>query len=167
MAVPSSMDCRLQALEQIEGEIATVLQAAASVLQELAKDKPSAKQVENHSTQFLKQLNGVETDLTQQITYLTQVSTGQPHEGSSYAASKVLQMALHRLGHARSETGKLKLNASWQRGAPQVAPPGAGQVAPPAQGPPPPYQAPAGPQGQQQGPLTTPTGYGPGQTPGQ
>lgn len=70
-AVPAD---RLAALERIEGELAGVLHTAANVLQELAKDKASAKQVENHSTQFLKALNGVEMELTKQIDYLTQVS---------------------------------------------------------------------------------------------
>lgn len=32
---------------------------------------------------------GVEKGLTEQIGYLTQVATGQPHEGSTYGAEKV------------------------------------------------------------------------------
>ena len=138
MAAPTD---RLQTLEKIEAEIATVLHTAASVLQELAKDKVSIKQVETHSTMFLKQLNGVETELTRQINYLTQVSTGQPHEGSSYASAKVLQMARHRLQHARNEAAKLDA----KRGHAAAAP-GAGRPA--VQGPPPPYPAPAGQQQQ-------------------
>ena len=35
------------------------------------------------------------------------MSTGLPHEGSSYASQKVLQMALHRLEHARSRVAEL------------------------------------------------------------
>ena len=35
------------------------------------------------------------------------MSTGQPHEGSSYASQKVLQMAWHRLEHARSRVAEL------------------------------------------------------------
>lgn len=49
----------------------------------------------------------VESKLTEQINYLTQVSTGQPHEGSGYSSQKVLQMAWHRLEHARSRVGEL------------------------------------------------------------
>lgn len=45
--------------------------------------------------------------MTDQINYLTQVSTGQPHEGSGYASQKVLQMAWHRLEHARSRVNEL------------------------------------------------------------
>lgn len=33
---------------------------------------------------------GVEKGLSEQIGYLTQVATGQPHEGSTYGAEKVL-----------------------------------------------------------------------------
>lgn len=52
----------------------------------------------------------VESKLTEQINYLTQVSTGQPHEGSGYASQKVLQMAWHRLEHARSRVNELEKN---------------------------------------------------------
>lgn len=66
-------------------------------LQELGKEKTSQKAVENNTQQFLKSLNIIETKLSEQINYLTQVSTGQPHEGSGYASAKVLQMAWHRI----------------------------------------------------------------------
>lgn len=92
------------------------------VLQELGKDKSSLKSVENHTTQFLKSLNQVETKLTEQVNYLTQVSTGQPHEGSGYASAKVLQMAWHRIHHVKSrvrelEESKQKYLQSQARGA--------------------------------------------------
>ncbi|XP_014677557.1 PREDICTED: mediator of RNA polymerase II transcription subunit 11-like [Priapulus caudatus] len=93
---------RLQQLESIEKDIGNVLQCAGTALQELSKDKPSMKQVESHTSSFLKTLEIVESGLSKQIQYLTQVSTGQSHEGSSYAAQKELQMALHRLEHAKS-----------------------------------------------------------------
>lgn len=57
---------------------------------------------------FLKTLSAVENKLTEQINYLTQVSTGQPHEGSGYASQKVLQMAWHRSEHARSRVNELE-----------------------------------------------------------
>lgn len=66
------------------------------------------KSVENHTTQFLKSLNQVETKLTEQVNYLTQVSTGQPHEGSGYASAKVLQMAWHRIHHVKSRVRDLE-----------------------------------------------------------
>lgn len=74
---------------------------------ELSKEKSSLKQAENHTQTFLKTLGTVESKLTDQINYLTQVSTGQPHEGSGYASQKVLQMAWHRLEHARSRVNEL------------------------------------------------------------
>lgn len=57
---------------------------------------------------FLKSLGTVESKLTEQINYLTQVSTGQPHEGSGYASAKVLQMAWHRIQNARSRVQELE-----------------------------------------------------------
>lgn len=74
---------------------------------ELSKEKSSQKQAEGQTHQFLKSLSQVESKLTEQINYLTQVSTGQPHEGSGYASQKVLQMAWHRLEHARSRVNEL------------------------------------------------------------
>lgn len=72
-------------------------------LQELGKEKTSQKAVENNTQQFLKSLNIIETKLSEQLNYLTQVSTGQPHEGSGYASAKVLQMAWHRIQVSMNE----------------------------------------------------------------
>jgi mediator of RNA polymerase II transcription subunit 11 len=49
---------------------------SAHALTELSKDKPSIKQVENHSSNFLKKLEAVESSLIDQLKYLAQVSTG-------------------------------------------------------------------------------------------
>lgn len=73
----------------------------------MGKEKTSQKAAENHTQQFLKSLNMIETKLSEQINYLTQVSTGQPHEGSGYASAKVLQMAWHRIQHAKSRVREL------------------------------------------------------------
>lgn len=99
---------RIQSLEQIEKDVVTCLQSAGEALKELSKEKSSLKQVEGHTHQFLKALTHVESKLSEQINYLTQVSTGQPHEGSGYASQKVLQMAWHRLEHARSRLSELE-----------------------------------------------------------
>ncbi|KAH9514602.1 Mediator of RNA polymerase II transcription subunit 11 [Bulinus truncatus] len=98
---------KLQALEKIEKDIATALQTAGQALQELSKDKPALKHVETHSSNFLKTLQEIENGLSQQISYLSQVTTGQPHEGSSYASQKDHQMSLHRLEHVKSRLGEL------------------------------------------------------------
>lgn len=83
------------------------LYIAGQSFQELGKEKTSQKAVENNTQQFLKSLNIIESKLSDQINYLTQVSTGQPHEGSGYASAKVLQMAWHRIQHARSRVREL------------------------------------------------------------
>lgn len=77
-------------------------------LQELSKEKSSQKNAETQTAQFLKSLQNVEMKLSEQINYLTQVSTGQPHEGSGYASAKVLQMAWHRISHVRSRVRELE-----------------------------------------------------------
>lgn len=81
-------------------------------LLELSKEKSSQKAAENHTQQFLKSLSTVESKLTDQINYLTQVSTGQPHEGSGYASACALQMAWHRIHHARSRVKELEESKS-------------------------------------------------------
>lgn len=84
------------------------VQFTGQSLQELGKEKTSQKAVENNTQQFLKSLKIIETKLSEQISYLTQVSTGQPHEGSGYASAKVLQMAWHRIQHARSRVREME-----------------------------------------------------------
>ncbi|CAL8122310.1 unnamed protein product [Orchesella dallaii] len=101
---------RLTALDQVEKDILSCLQCAGQVLNELSKDKPSAKAADTHTNNFLKTLNNVEVEMTKHVNYLTQVSTGQAHEGSSYASQKVLQMAWHRSEHARSKVLELERN---------------------------------------------------------
>ncbi|PZC82384.1 mediator of RNA polymerase II transcription subunit 11 [Helicoverpa armigera] len=104
---------RIQILDDIEKDIITCLQCAAQALLELSKEKSGQKQAETNTSQFLRTLSQVESKLSDQINYLTQVSTGQPHEGSGYASQKVLQMAWHRLEHVRSWVNELdRLKAS-------------------------------------------------------
>merc|ERR1719264_338231 len=98
---------RMDQLDKVEKEIVSCLKDAGSALAEAAKDKPSQKQVDLLVTQFMNNLTNIDSSLTEHIKYLSQVSTGQPHEGSSYASQKVLQMARHRLEHARSRVAEL------------------------------------------------------------
>lgn len=106
-ADPLSSKDRLTKLESIEKELASAMSSAGQAMTELAKDKPGLKNVENHSNAFLKSLSQVESDLSRQIQYLTQVSSGQAHEGSSYASQKVLTMAWHRIEHTKTRLAEL------------------------------------------------------------
>ncbi|KAL8600026.1 hypothetical protein ACOMHN_057795 [Nucella lapillus] len=99
---------RLQMLEKIEGNIASAMQSAGQALQELSKDKPVLKHTEGHTSTFIKTLQEVENGLMQQINYLMQVTTAQPHEGSCYSATKELQMAMHRSEHVKSRLNELE-----------------------------------------------------------
>ncbi|XP_075153618.1 mediator complex subunit 11 [Haematobia irritans] len=99
---------KIHVLDDIEKEIILCLQSAGQSLQELSKEKSSQKNAETQTAQFLKSLQNVEMKLSEQINYLTQVSTGQPHEGSGYASAKVLQMAWHRISHVRSRVRELE-----------------------------------------------------------
>lgn len=105
----------LRALDDIEKDLCTALQSAGQAIQELGKDKSSMKQVENHTNAFLKSLQAVETAINQQILNLNQVSTGQAHEGSTYASQKTLNMARHRHEHVKSKLAELdRLKQTYQ-----------------------------------------------------
>ncbi|XP_076178064.1 mediator complex subunit 11 isoform X1 [Ptiloglossa arizonensis] len=69
---------RIQILETIEKDIIVCLQSAGQAFMELSKEKSSLKQAEAQTQQFLKTLGHVESKLSEQINYLTQVSTGKP-----------------------------------------------------------------------------------------
>ncbi|KAL4220388.1 Mediator of RNA polymerase II transcription subunit 11 [Mactra antiquata] len=114
MATTGPMD-RLHQLENIEKEISSAISSAGKALEELAKEKPLMKTVESHTTGFIKTLEVVEAGLIKQINYLTQVSTGQPHEGSCYAAQKDLFMAYHRRAHVQCRLEELENIQSEQR----------------------------------------------------
>jgi mediator of RNA polymerase II transcription subunit 11 len=107
MAKPNEQLSRLQQLETLEQHLAKALESAGFLLTELSKDKPLTKQVENHTQIFVKSMEQLETGFQQQITYLTTVATAQPHEGSSYAAHKDLQMSYHRQEHIKSRLNDL------------------------------------------------------------
>jgi len=106
MAKPEQLG-KLHLLEETEQRIAKCLEFAGQALNELSKDKPSGKNAESLTSQFVKSLESIENDLSSQINYLTTVSTGQPHEGSCYAAQKDLQMAQHRQEHVKSRLNEL------------------------------------------------------------
>ncbi|KAI4887805.1 hypothetical protein NFI96_023448 [Prochilodus magdalenae] len=98
---------RLRALEDVEKEIAVVLQCAGTIILELSKEKHNASLLDRQLNQFQTSINRVESELSSQIRYLTQVATGQPHEGSTYSARKDCQMALNRAEYARVKLGEL------------------------------------------------------------
>ncbi|XP_054848176.1 mediator of RNA polymerase II transcription subunit 11 [Eublepharis macularius] len=98
---------RLRLLEELEREIGAALQCAGTVILELSKEKPNERLLERQAGQFAAAVQKVEAELSAQIRYLTQVATGQPHEGSSYSARKDCQMALNRVDYARLKLGEL------------------------------------------------------------
>ncbi|KAE8631879.1 hypothetical protein XENTR_v10001344 [Xenopus tropicalis] len=107
MATYGMANERLRALEEIEREIAAILLNAGNVILELSKEKPNERVLDKQATQFTASVQRVESELSGQIRYLTQVATGQPHEGSSYSARKDGTMALNRIDYARVKLAEL------------------------------------------------------------
>ncbi|KAF6095353.1 mediator complex subunit 11 [Phyllostomus discolor] len=111
MATYSLANERLRALEDIEREIGAILQNAgwgyddrmadSTVILELSKEKTNERLLDRQAAAFTASVQHVEAELSAQIRYLTQVATGQPHEGSSYSSRKDCQMALKRVDYAR------------------------------------------------------------------
>ncbi|XP_038159096.1 mediator of RNA polymerase II transcription subunit 11 [Cyprinodon tularosa] len=98
---------RLRLLEEVEKEIAVVLQCAGNIVLELSKDKHNASFLDRQLVQFQTSINRVESELSAQIRYLTQVATGQPHEGSTYSSRKDCQMSLNRAEYTKVKLGEL------------------------------------------------------------
>uniref|UniRef100_A0A8C8UJ52 Mediator of RNA polymerase II transcription subunit 11 n=1 Tax=Peromyscus maniculatus bairdii TaxID=230844 RepID=A0A8C8UJ52_PERMB len=111
MATYSLANERLRALEDIEREIGAILQNAGpggeerssgrTAILELSKEKTNERLLDRQAAAFTASVQHVEAELSAQIRYLTQVATGQPHEGSSYSSRKDCQMALKRVDYAR------------------------------------------------------------------
>jgi len=101
---------RIEELKSIEQEVVLILESAGLAMQEMGKDRASQKAIDTHNQQVMASIRNVDAKLSEQIKYLTQVSTGQAHEGSSYPSQKVLQTAWHRLEHAKTRIGELEQN---------------------------------------------------------
>ena len=110
---------RIEQLKQIEKEVVSILQNAGQALTEISKDRPSQKSVDQLNQHVMANIKNVDAKLSEQIKYLTQVSTGHPHEGSSYASQRVLQTAWLRLDHAKSRIAELDRD---RQGIPQQKP---------------------------------------------
>lgn len=98
---------QLHNLDQIEEDLAESLLAAGQALKELGKEKSNAKQVENHTNNFMSRLDRAGSELSNQIAYLTRVTTGQSAEGSSYGTKKDSKMAKSRLEYAQNRLRNL------------------------------------------------------------
>ena len=65
---------KMEQLDKVEKEIVSCLQTGGQALAEVARDKPSQKQVDLLVTQFMTCLGNIDSSLTDHIRYLSQVS---------------------------------------------------------------------------------------------
>jgi len=100
-------EARIEQLEHIEEDVIGILKSCGNCLIDIAKDRPSQKAVDQSVQTVMNNIKSVDSKLNEQIKYLTQVSTGHPHEGSSYPSQKVLQSAWHRLEHVKTRISEL------------------------------------------------------------
>jgi mediator of RNA polymerase II transcription subunit 11 len=87
-----SVSVRLRQLEEIEKDVVKAVRVAGQCLQELSKD-PTSQLVTKYTTTFLATLQSVDQRLSEQIAYLSQVSTSQWHGDSVYLAERVLTVS--------------------------------------------------------------------------
>lgn len=100
-------EARIEQLEHIEEDVIAILKSCGNCLIDIAKDRPSQGAVDQSVQTVMNNIKSVDSKLSEQIKYLTQVSTGHPHEGSSYPSQKVLQSAWHRLEHVKTRISEL------------------------------------------------------------
>ena len=79
---------RIEQLEEIEKDVISILQTAGATLLEIAKDRPAQKTVDNHTQKVMADIKSVEQNLSEQIKYLTQVSTGKFNHTRTYLSLK-------------------------------------------------------------------------------
>ncbi len=84
-------------------DITKVIQCASSAIGELSKEAPSEDVITRNTTEFLKTLEDVERRLLEQINYMSQVTTSQPHEGSLYSAEKSYELAVWKTQFVKSK----------------------------------------------------------------
>merc|ERR1712002_732855 len=114
---------RLEQLNDIEKEIVESLENCGASLQELSKDNVTKKNAEQTSTAYIKSLQKIESDLLKQINYLSQVATGNPHEGSCYAGQKEAMMAYHRCAHVTTRLRDLETRRDKPKPEPNISRP--------------------------------------------
>lgn len=103
----SSLESRLSKLDEVENKITFVMQHLGNALEELSKDKPIVKQVENYTHNFRTVIKEVESEMNAQINYLSQISAGLPYEGSVYEESIDLYHTIDRLSLVKSRFDSL------------------------------------------------------------
>ncbi|XP_002164790.1 mediator of RNA polymerase II transcription subunit 11-like [Hydra vulgaris] len=91
MSFSTSRD-RLQQLEEIERDLVAVIESAGQSLLELSKEQPSEDYIISRTTEFLKGLEAVEKNLSEQISYLSNATTSHQHEAGIYGEEKKFQL---------------------------------------------------------------------------
>lgn len=103
---------QLKKLDQIEEHLVESLTAAGQALKEMSKEKPNQKNVEQYTGTFMSRLDQANSDLSNQIAYLTRVTIGHSAEGSSYGGKEDVKMSKSRLEHAQARLRGLETAVS-------------------------------------------------------
>ncbi|VDN09154.1 unnamed protein product [Dibothriocephalus latus] len=92
-----NLEDRLRKLDDVENKVMLIMQHAGHALEELAKDKPIAKQADAHIHSFRNVVREVETELNSHLNYLSRISAGLPFEGNVYRETVELTLSAERL----------------------------------------------------------------------
>ena len=100
--------CQAHLLLFHQQDIIEVVRCAACAIEELSKESPSEQVVNSKTTRFLKMLEDIEKRLSEQISYLSQVTTSQQHEGSIYALEKSFDLAVWKTQFVKAKMAEIK-----------------------------------------------------------
>ncbi|GMT19153.1 hypothetical protein PFISCL1PPCAC_10450, partial [Pristionchus fissidentatus] len=103
-----SLQQRLHQLTDVEKSIDVLLKNAQFCLNELAKEKQVGKsKMDEASANFRNALNFVESTLSSNMAYLSNVCVGTPHQGSTFAAHHKMALAAQCEQSLHSELASL------------------------------------------------------------
>ncbi|XP_065898506.1 mediator of RNA polymerase II transcription subunit 11-like [Dysidea avara] len=103
---------KIEKLNSIERSIAEMLSNIAESVREMSKDNPSLEVVEEKTKQFLSALEKIDYSLSEEIAYLSEVSTTHPHVGSIYGEEKDYELTCQQVILAKEKLNKLLISLS-------------------------------------------------------
>uniref|UniRef100_A0A0N4ZEI7 Mediator of RNA polymerase II transcription subunit 11 n=1 Tax=Parastrongyloides trichosuri TaxID=131310 RepID=A0A0N4ZEI7_PARTI len=89
-----TLSTRLANIDVVEQKISELIKYTRICLQELSKDKQITKnKMEDASQNFRKCLNAIDSDLSEQLEYLSRVCVGVDHQGSTFSTEANIRIA--------------------------------------------------------------------------
>uniref|UniRef100_A0A914DWX9 Mediator complex subunit 11 n=1 Tax=Acrobeloides nanus TaxID=290746 RepID=A0A914DWX9_9BILA len=85
-----------------------------SCINELEKEKPLKKNVEEIGAKFKTNLTKIESELTKQLDYLGNVCVGSEHQGSLFISQQNMELAAHAVNSLHAQLADIS-NETFQK----------------------------------------------------